>query len=135
MSVTALVAGILPIGGSDDEDETDGLEALRKLLNEREAELSLTAIFGEPQPDMRDQPTVVFPYVTQRESGAIYREGAKEFALPDNGLQDEDSALVQFLASHHGIDPSDVEFEDLAAVEGTTATAEVNEHGDVEVGV
>lgn len=115
------------------EVEADGLTQLRDLLAEREAELSLTAEYGRPHPNMQDKPTVVFPYTLSDQNGEDYGAGAKEFVIPDNGLNDADSALVAFIGKRLGVGPDDVDFEALASVEGTTANAELTESGDVEV--
>lgn len=134
MSVTAIIAGLLPAFGSTDEDDgLQGLEGLRQLLKEREAELTLTATFGEPRPNMTDEPTVQFPYDLHTGEGVLYGTGMKEFSLPDNGLNDAESNLVQFLGNTVAADADSVDFESLAAVEGLTAEARVNENGDIEV--
>lgn len=83
---------------------------------------------------MTDEPTVVFPYTLVTENGEEYGAGAKEFILPDNGLNDTEAALTKFIGKRHGIGPDEVDFEALASVEGTTADASLNEAGDVEVG-
>jgi len=120
--------------GLNDDVEADGLEQLRDLLAEREAELNLSATYGRPYPNMTDEPTVVFPYTLQTGDGEDYGAGAKEFVLPDDGLGASDSPLVRFIGKRHSIGPDDVDFEALASVQGTTANATLNEDGDVEVG-
>jgi len=115
------------------DDATDGLELIRELLAEREAELTLEAEYGRPHPNMTDEPTIVFPFTTFTKDGKEYGAGAKEFRLPDNGLED-DAPLTEFIAKRHGVSVEEVGFEELAAVEGTTAPAELTENGDVEVG-
>lgn len=128
MSIVAYVRSL--IGGND---STEGLGALRDLLAEREAEMTLTAKYGEPSPNMTDEPTVTFPYTVYTNDGVTYRVGAKEFVLPDNGLQDADTPLARFIAQRNGIEPSEVTFEDLAAIEGQTADVTLSESGDLEV--
>lgn len=114
-------------------DEQDPLEQLRDLLAEREAELSLTATYGRPEPNLTDEPTVVFPYTLHTGDGEEYGTGAKEFVLPDDGLDDADAPLTKFVGKRHGIGPADVDFDALASVEGTSASATLNESGDVQV--
>lgn len=126
------VTDYIPFLGND-EVEADGLEQLRDLLAEREAELTLTAEYGRPYPNMTDEPTVVFPYTLVTGDGEDYGAGAKEFVLPDNGLSDADAPLTKFVGKRHGIGPDEVDFDALASVEGTTADAELTERGDVEV--
>lgn len=123
---------IKAILGLTGEVEADGLEQLRDLLAEREAELNLSATYGRPYPNMTDEPTVVFPYTLTTGDGEDYGAGAKEFILPDNGL-DDDAPLTKFIGKRHGISPDEVDFDALAAVEGTTADATLTESGDVEV--
>jgi len=130
MSALNRIKAILGLTG---DVEADGLEQLRELLAEREAELNLSATYGRPYPNMTDEPTVVFPYTLQTGDGEDYGAGAKEFVLPDNGLDAADSPLVAFIGKRLGIGPDDVDFEALASVEGTTANATLNEAGDVEV--
>lgn len=116
---------------ADAEDPT--LATLEELLREREATLDLTAEYGRPTPNLQDEPTAVFPYTLFDGDGEEYGTGAKEFPLPDNGLEADDSALAEFVAKRHGISAEEVEFADLAAVEGTTAPATLNDDGDVVV--
>lgn len=130
MSVTNYLAGLL---GLNDTEEPNGLDQLRDLLAEREAELTLSAEYGRPHPNMSEEPTVVFPYTLYTGNGEEYGAGAKEFIIPDNGLTDTESPLVKFVGKRHGISPEDVNFEALASVEGTSADAELKENGDVEV--
>lgn len=126
------VTDYIPFLGNDDV-EADGLKQLRDLLAEREAELTLTAEYGRPYPNMTNEPTVVFPYTLVTDDGEDYGAGAKEFVLPDNGLDDADAPLTKFVGKRHGIGPDEVDFEALANVEGTSANAELTESGDVEV--
>lgn len=119
--------------GGNDSDETNDLTALRDLLAEREAELSLRAIYGQPYPNLQGKPTAVFPYTLYDENGEEYGTGAKEFVIPDNGLKTTDSPLVKFVGKHHGIGPDEVDFDALANVEGTEVDATLKENGDVEV--
>lgn len=130
MSLTTQIKAILGLT----DDEVDGLEQLRSLLQEREASLTLEAQYGRPYPNMTDEPTVVFPYTLFTAEGKEYAAGCKEFVLPDNGLEDADAALTKFIGKRHGIGPDEVDFDALAGVEGTTAEATLNESGDVEVG-
>lgn len=123
----------IPFIGNDDDVEADGLTALRELLAEREAELSLEATYGRPYPNMTEEPTVVFPYTLTTADGEDYGAGAKEFVLPDNGLGDNDAPLTKFVGTCLSIGPDDVDFEALASVEGVSASATLTESGDVVV--
>lgn len=119
-------------GGNDGEDE---VEQLRRLLNEREATLQLEAVYGRPYPNTTEEPTVVFPYTLYTSNGEAYGSGSKEFLIPDNGLLDTESDLVWFIARQHQIVEDDVDFEYLMEVEGSSADAELDDGGDVYVGV
>lgn len=132
MSARTRIKAILGLTSSD--DASAGLDELRDLLAEREATLNLTAVYGEPYPNMQDEPTVVFPYTLKTGDGDDYGAGAKEFALPDNGLADPDAPLTKFIGKRHGISPDDVDFEALASIEGTSAPARLTDEGDVVVG-
>lgn len=130
MNATTTIKAIL---GLTDDEEADGLEQLRDLLAVREAELSLTAEYGRPHPNTQDKPTTVFPYTLIDQNGDEYGAGSKEFVIPDDGLEDADSALATFIGKRLGVSPEEVDFDALVNVEGTTASAELNESGDVEV--
>lgn len=129
MSVLQQLRSALGLGSTE-----DGFEQLRQLLLEREATLELTATYGQPYADMQGEPTAVFPYTTFTTDGDVYRVGQKEFVIPDSGLDESDSALAQFVAKRLGISTSAVDFDALASVEGTEASATLNEDGDVVVG-
>lgn len=129
MSAIGYIKGLL---GLNDSEEVDGLGVLADLLAEREATLALDAEYGRPTTNTLSEPTAVFP-VTLRHEGEDYGGHAKEFVVPDNGLDDTDAALTQFLADARGKDPEDVTFADLAAVEGMTADARLTDNGDIEV--
>lgn len=133
MSVFSIIGRLFGRGNSDDE-VVDGLDALQDLLESRQATLDLTAEYRRPTVSTAGETTAVFP-VTIRHKGDIYASYAKEFVVPNNGLTDTDSPLVRFVAEAHGIDPSDVTFSEVAAIEGLTASADINEGGDIEVGV
>lgn len=107
----------------------NGLEALQSLLSEREATLSLTARYGRPTVNTTGEPTAVFP-ITLYNEGEEYGAHSKEFAIPDDGLEDTDSPLAKFLDKHdiHTV-------EELGNIEGVEDTAALNDNGDVEVGV
>lgn len=128
MSATQYLKSLLGLGT---ERAQPGVEELRDMLAEREAELTLTAEYGRPHPNTTDEPTVVFPYTLYTGAGEQYGGGAKEFVIPDDGLADPDAPLTKFIGKRHGISPDDVDFEALLAVEGTDADAELNEEGDV----
>lgn len=133
MSVLARIADLF----DRSDDPTDGLELIRELLAEREAELALEAEYGRPHPNMTDEPTIAFPYTIYTKDGKKYSSGVKEFRLPDDGLSDSTAPLVRFIKERHGSDTiqtGDVDFEALANVEGTTAPAKLNEEGDLVVG-
>lgn len=119
------------VGMASDDGKSD-IELLRDLLREREASLSLTAVYGQPRPNMTDEPTVVFPYSLYTADGEHYGNGQKEFVLPDNGLE-EDSNLTAFISIQAGADMDSVTFEDLLDVEGTESNADIDYFGDVEV--
>ena len=123
------VMGLLdPLRSTDGPDE---LEQLYNLLQSRQQTLGLEAQYERPYPNMTNEPTVDFPYTLYTAEGAEYGAGVKEFVLPDNGLDDIDSNLVEFVATQHGIAPEEVTFDDLAAVEGQYDTATLNDEGDV----
>lgn len=113
----------------------DELDVLKNLLEAREATLELSAEFERPFPNTKDEPTVVFPYTLVTSDGEEYGAGAKEFLIPDNGLNDTDSPLVKFVGQRLNVGPDDVDFEALAAVEGTTAPADLTDEGDIEVSI
>jgi hypothetical protein len=117
---------------SEAEDE-DPIVSLRQLFDERESTLQLTAQYNTPRPNMTDQPTVVFPYTVYTESGDVYTDGRKEFRLPDNGLEDETSSLVQFLKAKYEIGADEVQFAHLEQMEGKEADAYLNSFGNIEV--
>lgn len=130
MSVTETIAGLFPFG--DSGSEAEGIDVLASLLAEREAALNLDAQYAQPTVSTVGEPTAVFPvnlYADEQEYGTT----AKEFALPDNGLDDADAALTQFVANARDVDAEDVAFADLAAVEGMYADARLNDEGDIEV--
>lgn len=116
----------------EDQPET---ATLAELFREREATLNLTAEFSDPIGNMNDQPTAVFPYTLFDSEGAEYGTGAKEFVIPDNGFNDDDAAVTQFVAGVTDTAPVDVGVGALQAVAGTTADAEFDEQGDVIVNV
>lgn len=113
-------------------DQPDGLTVLENLLAERQATLALEAEYGRPTVNMQGEPTAVFP-ISLFHEGEEYGAHAKEFAVPDNGLDDEDAPLTRFLAVATDQDPSEVTMEDLTAVEGMTAGAALCENGDITV--
>lgn len=112
-------------------DQPDELDQLYQMLQSRQQTLGLEARYGRPYPNTTNEHTVDFPYTLFTAEGNEYGAGVKEFIIPDDGLGDADSSLVQFIATQHGIDPEEVTFEDLAAVEGQYDTAELNDEGDV----
>lgn len=115
-------------------DQPDGLDVLASLLAEREATLALDAEYVKPTVNMTGEPTAVFP-ITLRHESENYGGHAKEFAVPDNGLDDVNAPLTQFLADAHDKATSNVEFADIATVEGMTADARLNDDGEVTVDV
>lgn len=115
-------------------EPSDPIAELRTLFNERETTLRLEAEYGAVKPDTQDEPTVVFPYTVYTSNGERYSSGKKEFVIPDNGLLDRESALVDFLSKVHQIPRDDVTFDDMVAVEGHVSDAELNKHGDIVVG-
>ena len=131
MSVSQRIKALF---GSTD-DSKDGLALLEELLAEREAELTLTATYGRPHPNMTDEPTVVFPYTLYTDEGEQYGSGAKEFVIPDDGLNDTDAPLTQFIAGRLNVEADEVDFSALTKVEGSSADATLNDDGDVEVSV
>jgi hypothetical protein len=119
------------LGYFTEDDEPDELEQLYQMLQSRQQTLGLEAQYGRPYPNTTNEPTVDFPYTLYTAEGEEYGAGVKEFVLPDNGLDDHDSNLVQFVAAQHGIDANQVTFDDVAAVEGEYDTAELTDSGDV----
>lgn len=117
------------LGLTTDEAQPDGLAALQNFLAERQARLSLEARYGRPTVNTQGEVTAVFP-ITLYHDGEEYGAHAKEFPLPDNGLEDEDAALTRFLDAH-GIES----VENLGDIEGQTEGATLKENGEVEVGV
>jgi hypothetical protein len=115
-------------------EQTDPIEELRRLFDERESTLHLEATYGLPRPDMQGEPTVVFPYTVFDGDGEPYGSGSKEFIIPDDGMAERGSALVDFLAKRHDITRENVTFDHLIAIEGTTAEASLNTEGDIVVG-
>lgn len=114
-------------GGSDDGND-DGLAALQRLLEDRQTNLSLTAVYGRPTVSMQGEQTAVFP-CTLYHDGEEYGAHVKEFTIPDGGLDDEDAPLTQFL-ERHGI----TTIQDIGAIEGAEERATLNDKGDIEVG-
>lgn len=131
MSAFDYITGLL---GLNDSNEADGLDILANLLSEREAVMTLDAQYEKPTTNTMGEPTAVFP-ISLFQEGEEYGAASKEFPLPDSGLDDADAALTQFVADANGIDADDVTFADLAAVQGLTASAELNDEGDIEVAV
>jgi hypothetical protein len=123
-----MIASILTrlFGGND--DETDGLAALQSALAERQTTLDLSAEYERPTINRQGEPTAMFP-CTLYEGGEPYGAHAKEFAIPDNGLDDEDAPLTRFL-NRYGIES----IEDLGSIQGTETTATLKDNGEVEVG-
>lgn len=130
MSVKETITGLLPFGGS--ESETNGIDVLANLLAEREATLALEAQYAEPTVSNVGETTAVFP-IDLYADDEDYGLHAKEFPLPDDGLDDADAPLTQFVAEARNVDADNVTFADLAAVEGMYADARLNEQGDIEV--
>jgi len=126
MSAIGYIKGLL---GLNDEQQADGLESLKRFLEERQNTLSLTAEYGRPSVNTQGEITAVFP-MTLYYDGERYGGHGKEFPLPDSGLSDEDAALTKFLNAH-GIES----VENLAAIEGETANAVLKDNGEVEVEV
>jgi hypothetical protein len=125
MNALEYIKGLM--GLTEDEDETDGLEALQNYLAKQEERLSLTAVFARPTIDTQGEPTAVFP-VTLLHDGEEYAPHTKEFPIPDDGLDDESAALTQFLAEY-GIEST----ENLGEMQGETASATLKDNGEVEV--
>lgn len=123
-----MIASIITrlFGGNDDAQ--DGLEALQTLLAEREATLTLTARYVRPTVNTQGEPTAVFP-ITLYQDGEEYGAHAKEFTIPDDGLDEEDAPLTQFLA-RHGIES----IENLGDIQGVEDSATLKENGEIEVG-
>lgn len=117
---------------NDGDEATTGLDGLRAALQERQTNLSLEAEYMEPYLNDTGEHTAVFPIATF-DGDRIYGSEQKEFIVPDDGLDDEDSALVQFLANANGVDPSDVTFDHLANIESMTANATLEDDGTVRV--
>lgn len=115
-------------------DDRSSTETLRELFSEREATLDLQATFTEPEPNLVDEPSVVFHFGVQTADGELYGTGKREFLIPDDGTGDNDSPLVQFVASHTDVDPDEVTFDTLMGMAGVTTNASLNERGTIELG-
>lgn len=129
MSALGFIKGLLGLNDSDEVEE-GGLDILAELLAEREATLALDAEYGQPTTNTLGEPTAVFP-ATLFHDGEEYGAHVKEFTLPDNGLDDTEAPLTQFVADAHGISPEEADFSDLAAIEGMSADARLTEEGDL----
>jgi len=124
-----MIASIIArLFGGNDGGNDDGLAALQALLAERQTNLALTAQYVSPTVNTQGEPTAVFP-CTLYHDGEEYGAHAKEFAIPDNGLDDEDAPLTQFLA-RHGIE----NIENIGAITGVEDSATLKDNGEVEVG-
>lgn len=132
MSLRAKLSALWPFNDSEQED---GLDVLADLLAQREATLALDATYQKPTVSQTGEPTAVFPIYLETEDGEPYGLHAKEFPLPDDGLEEDDADLTQFVADAHGIDAEDAVFADLAAVAGLEAEARLGEDGELTVDV
>lgn len=130
MSAITYIKGLLGLNGSDAAE--DGLDVLADLLAQREVTLALDAEYAKPTTSTVGEPTAVFP-VSLTHEGEDYGAHAKEFPLPDDGLDDAEAALTLFVADATGTAPEDVTFADLSSVEGLTADARLTEGGDIAV--
>lgn len=120
-------------GSTDDEAPT--VDALEELFRKRQATLDLTAEFHLPAPNMTDEPTAVFPYTLLTNDGERYGTGSKEFPIPDDGFEDNDAPITQFISNLSGTDAGEVDIDALRSIDGTTADATLNDEGDVIVEV
>jgi hypothetical protein len=130
----SVIDRITSLFGSNDTDAPT-VEALESLFREREATLELTAEFHLPNPNMTDEPTAVFPYTLLDSDGDVYGSGAKEFVIPDNGFEDDNAAVTEFIGGVTDTTPANVGVGALHAVEGGTASATLNDAGDIIVEV
>ena len=114
----------------DNDDDANETSVLMAELAARERSLNLTAEYEAPTMSEVGETTAVFPY-TLYHDGETYGRDTREFVIPDNGLADTDSPLVQFVAKKHGIAPEDVTPTAVAEIEGYTADAELDADGRV----
>lgn len=113
-------------------DDVDGLQVLADKLASRESTMNLTATYDRPTVNTRGEETAVFP-ATVYQDGEEYAVTCKEFPLPDSGLEDTEAPLTRFLADVWEVDATTITFDDLAAVEGLGADAELNKYGELKV--
>jgi hypothetical protein len=125
MSAVAKLKALL---GLTDSTEQDGLEVLQGFLEERQARLSLEAVYGRPTVNTQGEVTAIFP-ITLYHEDERYAEHAKEFPLPDDGLEDDSAPLTKFL-NEHGI----TSVESLGDIQGQTDNAVLKDNGEIEVG-
>lgn len=130
----SVIDRITSLFGSNDDDAPT-IEALESLFRESEATLDLTAEFHLPNPNMTDEPTAVFPYTLLDSEGEVYGSGAKEFVIPDDGFEDDDAAVTKFIGGVTDTQVGNVGVGALHAVEGQTASARLNDAGDIIVEV
>lgn len=131
MSVLTAIQSLLGIGGNEQSSES-GLDVLESILAERQAGLDLEAVYEQPSVNTVGETTAVFP-VSLYHEGDEYGATSKEFTVPDDGLDDTDAPLTEFVADANNLDGEEVTFTDLRAIEGMTAEAELTEDGEVTV--
>lgn len=119
-------------GVSNEEETYSGLTVLEDLLAEREATLRLEAEYERPTVNTTGEPTAVFP-ITLFHEGDEYGATVKEFPLPDNGLDELEADLTQFVGEANGLLPEEVMFSDLSSIEGMSAEARLTEEGEIVV--
>jgi len=102
---------------------------IRELFRERETDFSLIGVFQTPYANTEGEPTIAFPISVQTRGGVPYTRKELEFRIPDNGTNDDDSALVKFLTRALNVDTSDVSVDDVLNVAGTEVEVSLGEHG------
>jgi hypothetical protein len=116
----------IPFLGNSTET-TDGLAELQAILADKQTTLDLSATFGRPTIDKQGTTTAVFPYTVTHE-GAPYTNGAKEFVIPDEGLNGE-SSLSAFLTNY-----AIGTVADIGSIEGAEAeSVTLTDSGDIRV--
>lgn len=123
MSITDFITRLLGRG----EETADGFEQLQQYLEAQQAVAQFEVEYGRPTISTLGEPTAQFPY-TIYDDGVSYGAGAKEFPIPDNGMQDTGAPLTRFLHAH-----SISTVGDLGAIEGQRDSAELTDGGDLEV--
>lgn len=116
----------------DSSNDTNGTDFLKTYLEKQENTLSLEAEFAEPAINMVGEPTAIFHLDTYHD-GEQYGYEAREFVIPDNGLEDADSPLAQFMSRALGDNADDLSRDNIDDLEGVTADASLKANGNYEL--